>query len=649
MPNDSVVSGDGVFRATGHSEGVLSRMDRLRSQRALCDVTLIADGREITAHRLLLSAASPYFEAMFTQDLLEARATSIELKQVHPDALEMIVDFCYTGCLELNEQTVEVLLTTASLLQLTQIQTACCQFLERQLHPSNCIGIGLFADRQGCAELYRSVQQYTADNFVDVIRNNEFLDLPPDEVATLLAMDDLNIPSEEVIFYALNLWLNHDLKSRRCHLTQLMPLVRLPLLSPEFMVDRIQSSPVFSSDRTCLSLMLESQSFHLLPRRRQSLESSRTRPRKATVGTLYAIGGMDKEKGSTIIESYDLRSDRWQQCGFMTSRRLQFGVAIIDDRLYVVGGREGLKTLNTVECYDPATRCWSCQPPMNNHRHGLGVAVLGGPLYAVGGHDGWGYLNTVERWDTQTKQWSYVGNLQHQRSTCGVAALNGRLYVVGGRDGSACLRSCESYDPHTNRWSPRAPMLQRRGGVGVGVVNGCLYALGGSDAPATSPNSLKFSCVERYDPLTPSLSPRYDPLTPSLSPRYDPLTDQWTEVAPMSVGRDGVAACALGQSLFAVGGSDGQQYLKVVESYDPRTNTWSKTAPLSIARAAACVAVVKPSVTPTVTELLAEMTPAGGDEEEGDHLSTRSQSEVGGVGERVGDTKTARKGGYSSD
>ena len=36
---------------------------------------------------------------------------------------------------------------------------------------------------------------------MDVIRNNEFLDLPPEEVATLLAMDDLNIPSEEVIFY----------------------------------------------------------------------------------------------------------------------------------------------------------------------------------------------------------------------------------------------------------------------------------------------------------------------------------------------------------------------------------------------------------------------------------------------------------------
>ena len=42
MPHDTAVGGDGVFRASGHSDGLLSRMDRFRSQRALCDVTLIA-------------------------------------------------------------------------------------------------------------------------------------------------------------------------------------------------------------------------------------------------------------------------------------------------------------------------------------------------------------------------------------------------------------------------------------------------------------------------------------------------------------------------------------------------------------------------------------------------------------------------------
>ena len=36
---------------------------------------------------------------------------------------------------------------------------------------------------------------------MDVIPNQEFLMLPADEVAKLLASDDLNVPSEEEIFH----------------------------------------------------------------------------------------------------------------------------------------------------------------------------------------------------------------------------------------------------------------------------------------------------------------------------------------------------------------------------------------------------------------------------------------------------------------
>jgi hypothetical protein len=56
----------------------------------------------------------------------------------------------------------------------------------------------------------------------------------------------------------------------------------------------------------------------------------------------------------------------------MSGRRLQFGVAVIDNKLYVVGGRDGLKTLNTVECFNPVAKIWIVMPPMSTHRHGLG-------------------------------------------------------------------------------------------------------------------------------------------------------------------------------------------------------------------------------------------------------------------------------------
>lgn len=76
--------------------------------------------------------------------------------------------------------------------------------------------------------------------------------------------------------------------------------------------------------------------------------------------------------GSTTIEKYDLRTNTWVQVGVMNGRRLQFGVAVIDNKLYVVGGRDGLKTSNMVECYNPVNKVWSTMPPMSTHRHGLG-------------------------------------------------------------------------------------------------------------------------------------------------------------------------------------------------------------------------------------------------------------------------------------
>lgn len=42
----------------------------------------------------------------------------------------------------------------------------------------------------------------------------------------------------------------------------------------------------------------------------------------------------------------------------------------------------------------------------------------------------------------------------------------------------------------------------------------------------------------------------------------------------MSVARDAVGVCLLGNELVAVGGYDGQRYLTLVETYDPIINEW---------------------------------------------------------------------------
>lgn len=163
----------------------------------------------------------------------------------------------------------------------------------------------------------------------------------------------------------------------------------------------LENNKMFSDDLECQKLLMEAMKYHLLPERRPMFQSPRTKPRKSTVGALYAVGGMDATKGapfvaiiqppvftplkrfivasvsagSTTIEKYDLRTNTWVQVGIMNGRRLQFGVAVIDNKLYVVGGRDGLKTSNMVECYNPLNNVWSTMPPMSTHRHGLGECL----------------------------------------------------------------------------------------------------------------------------------------------------------------------------------------------------------------------------------------------------------------------------------
>ncbi|CAJ0949498.1 unnamed protein product [Ranitomeya imitator] len=134
----------------------------------------------------------------------------------------------------------------------------------------------------------------------------------------------------------------------------------------------LENSPMFANDLDCQKFLMEAMKYHLLPERRSMMQSPRTKPRKSTVGALYAVGGMDATKGATTIEKYDLRTNSWIQVSTMNGRRLQFGVAVIDNKLYVVGGRDGLKTSNTVESFNPINKVWTIMPPMSTHRRGGG-------------------------------------------------------------------------------------------------------------------------------------------------------------------------------------------------------------------------------------------------------------------------------------
>lgn len=57
--------------------------------------------------------------------------------------------------------------------------------------------------------------------------------LGSDEVCNLFSSDDLNVPKEETVYYAMLAWANYDTGSRQSEISKLLEHIRLPLLSPQ--------------------------------------------------------------------------------------------------------------------------------------------------------------------------------------------------------------------------------------------------------------------------------------------------------------------------------------------------------------------------------------------------------------------------------
>ena len=69
------------------------------------------------------------------------------------------------------------------------VREACCKFLMRQLHPTNCLGIKSFADAHSCKELLKQSQRFALHHFQDVVSTEEFMLLPFNEVNFLYRIE----------------------------------------------------------------------------------------------------------------------------------------------------------------------------------------------------------------------------------------------------------------------------------------------------------------------------------------------------------------------------------------------------------------------------------------------------------------------------
>ncbi|XP_013781432.2 protein tramtrack, beta isoform-like isoform X3 [Limulus polyphemus] len=98
-----------------HHSNMLSVFEQLLSNEALVDVTLACEGVSIKAHKVVLSACSPFFQTLFVDN--PCKHPIVIMKDMRYVDLKAIIDFIYHGEVNVSQDQLSALLKTAETLK----------------------------------------------------------------------------------------------------------------------------------------------------------------------------------------------------------------------------------------------------------------------------------------------------------------------------------------------------------------------------------------------------------------------------------------------------------------------------------------------------------------------------------------------------
>ena len=413
---------------------MLSKLYSLRKDSVLCDVEIKVCGEVFHAHRILLSAASQYFHVMFSGGMVENLQREIVLQGLSSRTFAVFLDFIYSGKISVTSENVQELLAASKMLQLDDVAKCCCEFLSKELTPSNCLGILLFSDIHACKNLYQTALNYVQRNFKEVSQNEEFLQIDKSTLVMLIKSDEIKINKEEDVFVAVIRWILHV--SKRCQfIEELFEHVRLTLLSPEHVYRHLNTCSNASVKKMMDDLYKKSLILQQLP---QSIVNRR--PRTHSKKYFYLVGGYMRKSDACRNETVSLadveRIDEAMTNSHtlicpMNHPRNSFGVAALNGLVYAIGGEKDSLIYDSIECYNPILNQWNLMASMETPRVGLSACVVDNEIYVVGGWIGSEIAKTIVKYNPDEDCWFDLGDVPIPRYHAGACEMNGLIYIIG--------------------------------------------------------------------------------------------------------------------------------------------------------------------------------------------------------------------------
>lgn len=195
----------------------------------------------ISIHRSILTAVSKYFRAALGPHFQEGDETESTLEDTDGQTVKAIVDFCYTGRIELTEGNVTKFQAIASSIEFDLLEEKCSQFYAAKLSVDNSVDTLIIADKYSDVGLRQRALDLICESF-ETVPMQDIQRLGHELMQELLKCDKIQAP-EELVFKRLFEWFKKNEEERKKHMPEMLKLIRL---------EYVPSQVCFSSPFECI-------------------------------------------------------------------------------------------------------------------------------------------------------------------------------------------------------------------------------------------------------------------------------------------------------------------------------------------------------------------------------------------------------------
>ena len=215
-----------------------------------CDFTLITNGSPIECHKVVLSAASPYFRKLLLDDQNYKLLNIMDLSPTSLSVLNTAVAFMYNIDYNIEDDDVIELLKLSVKWQLDSLSKECSQYMSNNITIENAVMFYSFIvnNAEFCDPI--KFRNFISKHFRELYEQGYLKELSLTNFYTLLADNNINVQTEDVVFSAAMEIINKH--TSEADIDRCVGLIRFHQMSANFLLDVVQPHPVMLTQERCL-------------------------------------------------------------------------------------------------------------------------------------------------------------------------------------------------------------------------------------------------------------------------------------------------------------------------------------------------------------------------------------------------------------